>query len=47
MEEEIRQMFEAGCNLEDIDALIDLQYAVMSGQVKRESISAKNRWLAS
>ncbi|WP_199249041.1 hypothetical protein [[Phormidium] sp. ETS-05] len=47
MEEEIRQMFEAGCNLEDIDALIDLQYAVMSGQVKRESISPKNHWLAS
>lgn len=43
MEAEIRQMFEAGCNLEDIDALMDLQYAVMSGQVKRESISQKPR----
>ena len=37
LEEQIRQLFNSGCGLEDIDALIDLQYAVMAGQVKRES----------
>lgn len=33
----IRQRFNEGCDLDELDALIDLQQAVMFGHVKRES----------
>lgn len=35
-EEQLRLLFEQGCHLEDIDALTDLQQAVMYGHIKRE-----------
>ncbi len=40
-ENELRQLYDGGCNLEDITALSLLQQAVLSGQVKR--LSQENR----
>lgn len=36
-EDDLRRLFDNGCNLEDITALTLLQRAVLSGQVKRVS----------
>ena len=36
-ESQICNLFSKDCNLEDIDALIDLQQAIKSGYVSRES----------
>jgi hypothetical protein len=36
-EEQLRQLFRTGCDLDEIDALTYLQYGVMSGRIKRES----------
>lgn len=37
VEEQIRFLFSSGCTLDELDALIDLQDAIVSGRVKRES----------
>lgn len=36
-EAQLRQLFRAGCDLDEVDALTYLQYGVMSGRIKRES----------
>lgn len=41
IEEELQQLFNAGCGLDDIDALADLQYAVMAGYVQRASYQVR------
>jgi hypothetical protein len=46
VEQQLQRLFNAGCSLDDIDALTDLQYAVMSGHVKRETTPTKDRCLA-
>ncbi len=46
VEEQLRQLYNAGCTLQDVDALTDLQYAVMCGQVKREVAEIKEECLA-
>jgi hypothetical protein len=40
-EQQLKQLFQRGCSLEDIDALTDLQHAVMYGHIKRVS---RQRW---
>lgn len=47
VEEQLRELYNAGCTLQDVDALTDLQYAVMCGQVKREVVEIKEECLAS
>ncbi len=36
-EQQLKLLFENGCDLEDLDALTDLQQAVMYGHIKRVS----------
>lgn len=36
---QIRHLFSKDCNLDDLDALIDLQQAINSGYVSKESIA--------
>ena len=45
IEEQLHELFHAGCSLDDIDALADLQYAVMSGHVQRASGQVKEKCL--
>lgn len=45
MEEQLQQLFHAGCSLDDIDALADLQYAVMAGHVHRASYQVREKCL--
>ncbi|HEY9811183.1 MAG TPA: hypothetical protein V6D13_17800 [Halomicronema sp.] len=44
-EQEIKHLFHAGCNLEDLDALVALQNAVTTGHVKREAAIPSQQWL--
>ena len=45
-EQQIKFLFHAGCNLDDLDALVTLQNAVTAGHVKREASQSKQQWLA-
>ncbi len=47
MEEQLRQLYSFSCELDDIDALADLQYAVMAGHVKREPLPMLQEYVAS
>lgn len=47
IEEQLQLLFQGGCSLDDIDALTDLQYAVMSGYVQRVSYKVKEKCLVS
>lgn len=40
-ESQIRHLFSNDCHLDDLDALIDLQQAINSGYVSRESITSR------
>ncbi len=46
VEEQLRHLYNAGCSLDDVDALTDLQDAVMYGRVKREVVEMKEECLA-
>ncbi|MBW4521089.1 MAG: hypothetical protein KME16_15500 [Scytolyngbya sp. HA4215-MV1] len=41
------QLFDLGTDLEDIEALTDLQQAVMMGQVKRQSMQMDSKTFSS
>lgn len=45
IEEKLQLLCQGGCSLDDIDALTDLQYAVMIGHVKRISCTPKEKSL--
>ncbi|MBD2039560.1 hypothetical protein [Microcoleus sp. FACHB-672] len=45
IEEQLQQLFHSGCSLDEIDALADLQYAVMAGHVERASCQVREKCL--
>lgn len=46
VEQQLRRLYHLGCNLEDVDALTDLQHAVMMGHVRRETSAPREKCLA-